>query len=490
MYQKIISNTLAQIISKILTALISIVLIGILTKYLPIELYGSYNKIYSYLGIFAFLADLGLYTIAIREISEGKTDPKKVIWNILSLRTVLWVGIIVIAVLLAMILPWYGDTLTLIAIAIVGIFTLISLINSSLLALMQSQMKMEFSLFSVIFGKIITLWLIAFWLMIWFHFPEQASVAFIFVFIAGLIWVLSNTILNYVYTRTLFPITYQWDKEYIVYLLKISLPYGIALFLSVVYFKVDIILISILESPQQSDISIALYGLPMKIIEVLMVLWGFYLNSILPTLTQKFETKTYKDIVKLFWVSLKILASFGILVCLLGNLFAVETIRTISTPEYIHPTGSPYNSVEAFRIGLWVLLFHFLALANTYILIASKKQSILLKVHLVVAIVNIIGNIILIPKYSFIGAAIVTLLSQILLMSITWYIVSWDVHIPWKYVSSIITSIILAILLYIIFTPIIGNVSLGDVWKILLFAPIITMIYMAAEYISSKKILT
>lgn len=58
MYRKIASNTLAQIVSKMMTAIISIVLIGILTKYLPIEQYGAYNKVYNYLGIFAFLADL------------------------------------------------------------------------------------------------------------------------------------------------------------------------------------------------------------------------------------------------------------------------------------------------------------------------------------------------------------------------------------------------------------------------------------------------
>lgn len=79
MYKKIASNTIAQIISKILTALISIFLIGILTKTLPLELYGSYNKVFSYLGIFAFLADLGLYTIAIREISKGKEKAEKII---------------------------------------------------------------------------------------------------------------------------------------------------------------------------------------------------------------------------------------------------------------------------------------------------------------------------------------------------------------------------------------------------------------------------
>jgi hypothetical protein len=40
----------------------------------------------------------------------------------------------------------------------------------------------------------------------------------------------------------------------------------------VVYFKIDIIFLSLLEPPREADISIALYSLPMKIIEVLMVI--------------------------------------------------------------------------------------------------------------------------------------------------------------------------------------------------------------------------
>ena len=79
MLKKIASNTFAQILSKVGTAIISIFLISILTNYLSIELYGLYLKIYNYIGIFVFLADLGLYTIAIREISANKSDTKKIV---------------------------------------------------------------------------------------------------------------------------------------------------------------------------------------------------------------------------------------------------------------------------------------------------------------------------------------------------------------------------------------------------------------------------
>jgi O-antigen/teichoic acid export membrane protein len=38
-----------------------------------------YSKIYNYVGIFVFLADLGLYTIAIREIANNKKDSEKIV---------------------------------------------------------------------------------------------------------------------------------------------------------------------------------------------------------------------------------------------------------------------------------------------------------------------------------------------------------------------------------------------------------------------------
>lgn len=68
--KKIYTNTIAQIAGKIITALISIFLIKVLTSYLDVAGYGLYSKIYNYLSIFAVIADLGLYTITVRELTK------------------------------------------------------------------------------------------------------------------------------------------------------------------------------------------------------------------------------------------------------------------------------------------------------------------------------------------------------------------------------------------------------------------------------------
>jgi O-antigen/teichoic acid export membrane protein len=489
LYKKIASNTIAQILSKAITAFISIFLIWLLTKYLPIEMYGNYNKIYSYLWIFAFLADLGLYTITIREISRKPKDIRKIIWNVLTLRIWLWLLVWILAFVIALILPWYHDSLTLIAIFIVWGFTLVSLINSSLLALMQSQMKMEFSLISVVSWKLINIWLISIFLLLIFTDISQSPQAFISVFIAGFAGIVVNTYMNYVYSRKITKIRCLYDREYIKHIFKISLPYGIALFLSVVYFKIDIILLSLLESPGQANISIALYGLPMKIIEVLMVLWGFYLNSILPSLSQYFREKKHKEIAHIFWISLKILVSFWALICIMWILFSYDIISIIATPQYIEPIWHIYNSVQALNISLWVLLFHFISLSFIYILIASERQGILLWINLFVALVNIIWNVLLIPHYSFIWAAIITLISQILLMCICWYIVLKTIKIPFVYIRSIMFTITISWAVFYIFYILKNILELSSLWNLLLLAPGFLLVYIMGEYSVSKSII-
>ena len=100
--KKIYSNTIAQIAGKLITAVISMFMIKILTNYLDISGYGLYSKIYNYVSIFAVIADLGLYTISVRELANHQHDRKmteKISGNILSLRTLS--GLIIVFLSLA-----------------------------------------------------------------------------------------------------------------------------------------------------------------------------------------------------------------------------------------------------------------------------------------------------------------------------------------------------------------------------------------------------
>lgn len=77
-----------------------------------------------------------------------------------------------------------------------------------------------------------------------------------------------------------------------------------------IFFKVDTVLLSVLEEKNIADTAVALYSLPMKIVEVGMMYGTVFLNSVLPVLTTAIEKKDTKKIHSLMNHSFKLLFTF------------------------------------------------------------------------------------------------------------------------------------------------------------------------------------
>lgn len=493
MFKKIASNTIAQVLSKVLTAIISIFLISILTNYLSVEMYGLYSKIYNYIGIFVFLADLWLYAIAIREITADRDNSAKIVWNVMTLRLLLGILILFLAVFIAYFIPGYDSSLALISITIASIFTIFQLLNSSILALMQANMKIEFGAVSIVLSKILNLLLVAF--VAYVLFAKGGKVVsndfyylpFIYIMAVWVLAVVFNTLLNFWYARKIVRFWFDFDWRYIKHIFKISLPYGIALFLSIVYFKVDIILLSIIEWPVEWDLSIALYALPMKIVEVLMVVGGFYMTSLLPSLTEFFKSKNIGRSDNLISISFQLLFASAVLIFSLGVLFRDSVIRIIANEDYLVTTHM-FNSSDAFLVVLAVIVFYFISLVFIYSLVASDNQGKLLKINIIVTIFNIIGNMILIPKYSFIGAWVVTLLSQILLM-ILWYFATKRLihfHLPLVFV---LKNVLFGVFIYLLWYFLLTRFSVGLYFDFIVYGGGLFLLYVWFLYFIIKGII-
>lgn len=489
MLKKVASNTISQIFSKVFTAIISIFLISSLTKYLSPEMYWQYNKIYNYLSIFTFLADLWLYTISVREISKNKENAYKIVWNVMSLRFVLWILIIILSILIALFIPWYNTWVCLISIFITSIFSIFSLMNSSVLSLMQAYMKIEFSSFTFVLWKIVNLSLIL-W-VIFIIFPKSQTfdfdLAFILIMISWLIWIIVNFFLNFYYANKIVKVRFLFDIEYMKYLFKISLPNWIALFLSVIFLKIDIVILSLLESAQRADISIALYSLPMKIIDVLMVIWVFFLNSILPALSENFKENNLEKIKIILENSFKFLFSFWLLVVILWIIFWKDIILTIATQDYLNNPIHNYNSYDAMLIVLFVLLFYFISSLFTYVFISSKNEKKLIFINLIITFVNIIWNFILIPKYSFLWAAIVTFFSQIILFILLYYYSRKIIKFDFDFIY-MIKIILFIIILFFVWNYFVINNSLWSLLNILLYGSLIFFIYLIFIFFINKDL--
>lgn len=489
MFKKIASNTISQIFSKVWTAVIAIFLLSILTNYFSLEMKGLYDKVYNYVGIFVFLADLWLYAITIREITNNKEKSSFIIWNVMSLRLVLGIFILFLAVVIAFFLPWYNSKLAIISIFISSIFTILQLLNSSILALMQANMKVEYSALTLIIWKLVNLFWVA--IVAYFLYPKEFIEnsdyfsPFIYIMVVWVISVFVNTLMNYFYARKIVKFWFNWDFDYIKYIFKISLPYGLALFLSVVYFKMDVMILSVMENETIADRNISLYSLPMKIVEVIMVIWWFYMTSILPSLTKSFKENDSKTLEKLVNISFKVLFMFSSMVFVLGILFRDYIILIIANEQYLDKT-LPYNSSDAFIVVFAVILFYFISLVFIYVFVASEKQEKLLKINIIVTIFNFIWNILLIPYFSFIWAWIVTLLSQILLF-ILWYFWTKNMikfSIPYKF---LVYNFLFWIFIFGFWTFILQNFKIWLYIDFLLYWTIFFTFYMMFYFFLYKK---
>ena len=104
--RRVASNTAVQLAGKGAVLAIGLVSIGVLTRYLGPEDYGKYTLALMYMQLFGVLADVGIYTTVVREISKEPDRTEELIGNALALRLVLAIGVIALACGVSLLLPY------------------------------------------------------------------------------------------------------------------------------------------------------------------------------------------------------------------------------------------------------------------------------------------------------------------------------------------------------------------------------------------------
>src|SRR3989338_8321548 len=108
-------------LGRIIVNLIGIVIVGLMTRALGPERFGQYNAVFAYLFLFNVLADMGLYTLLVREISREGAYESSITSKLFTFRLILIIASSVLAIAVALILPYTSLVRTGIAIASLSI---------------------------------------------------------------------------------------------------------------------------------------------------------------------------------------------------------------------------------------------------------------------------------------------------------------------------------------------------------------------------------
>jgi len=393
--RKITTNTLIASVARVIDTVLALILIGILTRFLGREGYGYYTTIFNYIYIVISIAHLGLYDIFLRDI--GKTNPeneKKLASLIFSLRIASLALVLPCAVLTAFFAPYSSLVKTGILIGMLAAFFMSS--YNVLMPIFQKHFKIIYVSIAELIGRIIYLGLTA---LVLIKFNSG---------IIPVIWVMSiasfiNFVLIFFFARQIVPVSLNFHLANWRQVLKESLPIGASVIFTLIYFRIDTLMLSLMKPA--ADVGI--YGLAYKILENLIFFPAMFVGFVVPVLSHCFAQKS-EEFKRVFQTTLNILL-LGAIPLLVGIVFvASPVIRLLAGSEF--EASASVLQILAFAISLI-----FLGSLFGQIVIIIKRQFWAMWVYLGGAIFNTAINFYFIKHYAYIGAAFTTFLTEFLI---------------------------------------------------------------------------
>lgn len=396
---KIATNTLVQVLGKVVSASITLAVIVLIGRSLGETLYGEFAKVFVLVELFFLAVDFGFNAVVVRQAIRDPKNEKVFFGNLLGLR-LLWASFLFVTVsAITLGLPFNASLslgfspLVKLGIFLASLTLLTQAVLTSANAAFQKKLRYDQSVLAICLGSVVKLGLV-------FYLTASGGS---FLYLIGVI-VLSEFLtaaiaLIFVYRLYgFFPIRFQFQTIKAIF--KASIPLGITLVFNLLYFRSDTLVLSFFRRPEE----VGNYALGFRFFEVPLVLPIFFTNALYPVLLKSLgrDKNQFRKLLTsstIFLLGLSIVVSFGIF--LLGPLVL----------DIFFPEGFEIATV-ALRILILGLPFFYLSAIFMWALIAMEKQMILAVVYGVFAAIVLLLNLLLIPRFGFLAAALVTVFGE------------------------------------------------------------------------------
>lgn len=364
-----------------------------LARALGVSDFGLLTAALAYFSIISSIADLGFSRFLIREVAKDRAKASQLLWNISLLRLTLTSVLFAIFAVGLYILDADKMRVSLILLATIAILP--QAIALTFDAIFVGIRKLQFSAASLLMSSLATAAL-GFYLVRSGFGPMGAVNALI---LGQVIYVTS---LLYFLFKNEKPIFSAVNLTIIKKIIGGSLPYGLLGILGLLYFRIDTILLSYLKGNYETGI----YGAAYKFLEGIIFIPGAFSAALFPALA-KLHDGNKGEMKRLYFKSLKLMGAIGMILFFSYFLILPEIIK-IFLPNYL-------QAVEAVRILSLAIPFIFLATPGVQVLFSSEKYlKTVILLSLFTLGFNVILNLIFIPKFGFIAASWITVLSEIL----------------------------------------------------------------------------
>lgn len=407
-FQRVAKNSLFPMATSLLGRLLDMAFAMYWLRVLGSDETGKYAFAVVIVSHLDILANFGLGTLLTREVARDRQAAGRYLGNTLATRLALWaLSMVVVGVLLGPLSGAMGITPDVgAAILLFAIGLLPSLMSGTLSALFQAYEKFEYPAAVTVLTTVLKIALGVAALESGLGFVGIAGVSTV-------VNLLTLALLFGLMLAVLFRPRLELDFAFSRDMLKVSYPLMLNNLLNSLFFRVD----SVMLKPMAGNTALGYYSTAYKFIDGLGIISSSFTLAIFPLLSQHAQSSR-ELLARTFGFALKLLLVVSLPICIGTTLIASEVILLFAGAKFLP------DSAIALQILIWFLPLSFVNGVTQYLLIAINQQRFITVSFAVATVFNLATNLLLIPRYGYIGAAVTTVLSEWVLMVPFWYCVS------------------------------------------------------------------
>ena len=393
--QRIVKNTVVLLISRITSYILGFFYVMYTARYLGAEGFGILSFALAFTGIFGVFADLGLGTLTIREVARDKSLASKYLGNIAVMKIFL---VIITFALIALTINLLGyPEQTIKVVYLVALSIIFGAFSGMFNSVFQAYEKMEYQSIGQILSSALMLGGALFAINQGYSVVGFASIYFI-VSAVGLGY--SFAICVWKFAKPRIEVDWSFWKPTI----KEALPFGLTGISGMIYTYIDSVMLSLMKG----DEVVGWYNAAYRLVLILLFIPGVINMAVFPSMSRFYINSqnslrlTYE---KYFKLMLIIGIPSGIGTTLLADRIILLIFGTGYTP-----------SIIALRILIWTIVLTFAGAAFVKLFESTNRQVTITKVSGICVVVNVILNLFLIPKFSYIGASVATVITEFILV--------------------------------------------------------------------------
>jgi len=395
--RRVAANTAVQLAGKAAVMAIGLASVAVTTRYLGASDYGKLALALAFVQTFGLLADVGLLTVAVREMSRTPERTNQLVGAVLALRLALSLAVVPLAALVSLALPYDRDVR--VAILIAGGSLVLGLANGALVSVFQSRLRMGRAAVSEVLGRASAFAALALVAALDLGFYAVVATAAVGAAVAlAASWILVRPLA----TPRLRAPRDTWRP-----LLAAALPVGAALAVTEIYFRADTFIISLFRDYDE----VGAYSLAYRVIELLAVLPAVLMTSVFPLLSRylgsggdRARASTTIDAVGDVFLAVSVPIAAG------GLVVAPQVVELVAGDDF-------GQAADPLRILLFAGALAAVSGLLGYALIAGGRQTSALRLALLALGVNLALNLALVPELGIDAAAAVAVVSEILMVA-------------------------------------------------------------------------